>query len=268
MKRIYPDELKKIQIDIILHINEFCQKHNIRYFICGGTLIGAIRHQGFIPWDDDIDIMMLREDYERFIHIYSSEDKSKYKLHSHKLNKQYPYPYVKIDDSETVFEEEIKDTFRMGVNIDLFPIDIIPESKNKQRVIYRKSHLYIQMLTLKRLPLIRRRGIWKNLLLFIMHSLMFFISNRYIINSLDKIATKYRNERSSLCGVVVWGYGMREINKLDNYRESIYVPFESIKLPIPNGYDIYLRNLYGNYMELPPIEKRVSHHHFIAYRKY
>lgn len=267
MKEINTEELKRIQLAIVSHIDSFCKHHNIKYFICGGTLIGAIRHKGFIPWDDDIDIMMMRDDYERFIDIYTSENKSKYCILSHKLNDKYPYPYAKVCDCETTFHEEIKDAFDLGVNIDVFPIDIVPEDRNLQNKMYKKANWYIKIMTLKRLPLARRRGILKNVFLFISHLIFSVITFKTIVRKLDDNATKYKHSKSHLCGVAVWGYGMREINELKNYERSIYVPFENIELPVPSGYDKYLRGIYGDYMQLPAEEKRVTHHHFKAYYK-
>lgn len=129
MKEINTEDLKRIQIQILLHIDVFCTKHELRYFISGGTLIGAIRHKGFIPWDDDIDIMMLREDYEKFIVLYSQEDKSPYHLYSHNQLHSYPYPFAKMDDSRTILKEDINEAMVFGVNIDIFPIDIAPRSE-------------------------------------------------------------------------------------------------------------------------------------------
>ncbi len=267
MKKINTEDFKRIQLGIVSHIDDFCKKHDIKYFVCGGTLIGAIRHKGFIPWDDDIDIMMMRNDYERFINIYASEDNSKYKIFCHRLYDKYPYPYAKISNDETIFHEEIKDAFELGVNIDVFPIDIVPENLKLQNKMYTTSGRYIKMMTLKRLPLVRRRGFLKNTLLFISHLIFSVVTFKTIIRKLDQNASKYRNEKSSLCGVAVWGYGKREINKLQNYDKAVYMPFENIELPVPSGYDNYLHNVYGDYMRLPPEEKRITHHHFTAYWK-
>ena len=267
MKTIGTEDLKKIQLEIARHIDLFCKKHGIRYFICGGTLIGAIRHKGFIPWDDDIDIMMMRDDYERFICEYASEDKSKYNIFHHSLNDKYPYPYAKISDSETIFHEEIKESFELGVNIDVFPIDIVPEDTEIQNKMYRTAGKYMRIITLKRLPMAKRRGIVKNAVLFVSHLLLSFISFKTIVHKLGQNASKYRHTASSLCGVAVWGYGIREINDMSNYDKSIYMPFENIELPVPFGYDKYLHGIYGDYMQLPSKDKRMTHHHFQAYWK-
>ena len=267
MKKISINELKNIQLEILKHVDKFCSEHNIKYFLSGGSVIGAVRHKGFIPWDDDIDIMMLREDYNFFVQEYYKHDNSRYCLYCHTIYSDYPYPFAKIDDSKTVMQEEIEGCYPMGVHIDVFPIDNMPEDKQLQKKIYRIFSFWMALMNLKRLPVLRRRGIVKNLILFIAHIFLYFLSFKKIVRCMDANARKYEKIETSLCGVAVWGYGIKEINNKNNYEKSILVEFEGIKLPIPIGYDNYLSNVYGNYMQLPPIEKRNSHHNFIAYWK-
>lgn len=267
MKIIDVIELKNIQLDILKHVDSFCKTNNITYFLCGGSAIGAVRHKGFIPWDDDIDIAMLRDDYDRFIKTYSENDTSVYKLHYFKLDHKVPYPYVKIDNSETVFLEELENDYKMGVNIDLFPVDSVPESLEKQKEIFSKYDRLVKIFTVKRLPLKRRRGILKNIVLALSHVMFSFRSFRSLIRSFEDNALKYKDEDSKYCAGIVWGYGRREINLKENWSEALYVPFEDMMVPVPKGYDGYLSSVYGDYMKLPPEEKRISHHHFIAYWK-
>lgn len=267
MKKIGNEELKIIQLEILKNVDAFCTTHGIKYFLAYGSAIGAIRHKGFIPWDDDIDIVMLRDDYERFVELYNHQPNSVYKVHAHNLDKQYPYPYAKIDNTLTIFEEEIKDMYKMGVNIDLFPIDKVPENTSLQKKMYDRFDILYKLITLKRLPIKKRRGVLKNCCLFIAHILLYPISFSKLVQMLERNALKYRNIHTSLCSDVVWAYGSREINKLANWEKAIYVDFEDMKAPVPIGYDDYLSKVYGTYMKLPPKEKQITHHHYLAYWK-
>ncbi|MBQ0047161.1 MAG: LicD family protein [Prevotellaceae bacterium] len=267
MKKIEDNELKAIQLEILKNVDIFCKAQGIKYFLAYGSAIGAIRHKGFIPWDDDIDIAMLRDDYDRFVESYNNQASSAYKVHAHNLDMRFPYPYAKIDNTHTVFEEEIKEMYTMGVNIDLFPIDKVPEDSSLQKKMFDRFTILHKLITLKRLPLKRRRGLLKNICLFIAQILLYPISFSMLVQMMEKNALKYRNINSSLCSDVVWAYGSREINKLSNWQEAIYVDFEGLKMPVPIGYDDYLSRVYGAYMQLPPKEKRITHHHYIAYWK-
>ena len=143
MKEIGIEELKRIQIGILKHLDAFCNENNLKYFMCGGTLLGAVRHKGFIPWDDDIDIMMKREDYDKLIELYPKNDNSNFKLFSYELDKSFPYPFAKMDDFRTIFEEEINDSYKIGVNIDIFPIDYITEDELHEFMdSWRSDHLW------------------------------------------------------------------------------------------------------------------------------
>ena len=153
MKQITNSEdLKTIQMDILSYIDVVCKKYNIKYSISGGTLIGAIRHKGFIPWDDDIDIMLTRSDYDHLVNAMINEyDKGniKYRLVTHDIDREFLYPYAKVFDEDTLLIEDIKEIKNFGVYVDVFPIDYISQS-SKNKIISRMRFLY-NMLTLKRL---------------------------------------------------------------------------------------------------------------------
>lgn len=129
MKKITIEEAKKIELDILSYIDDFCKKNNIEYFINYGTLIGAVRHKGFIPWDDDIDISMTRENYDKFIEYYKN-DKSKYKLLALETNKHYFNNFAKIVDSTTRIDNtRIYKSYPSGIFIDIFPMDSFADKK-------------------------------------------------------------------------------------------------------------------------------------------
>lgn len=261
-------ELRKIQLDILKHIDVFCKENQIKYFLSGGTMIGAVRHHGYIPWDDDIDIMMLRNDYEKFISLYTDKDKSKYKIHYYADDKSFTFPFVKIDNSDTIIiEKAVNKVENLGINVDLFPIDVIPNEKQLQRKLYSRTSLIMNLLTLKDVVPSKERSWYKNLILYISRVFLWPVPMITLVRKLDENALKYRNVQSDFCGVAVWGYGLREINLRKNWDNVIEVPFEDMMAPVPGGYDNYLSCVYGDYMQLPPEDKRVTHHGFKAWWK-
>ena len=261
-------ELRRIQLDILKHVDAFCKENCIKYFLSGGSMIGAVRHHGYIPWDDDIDLMLLREDYDRLISLYTEKDNSEYKLHYFKLEKDYCKSFVKIDNSKTVLVEDTEEPIaEMGVNIDLFPMDIVPNEVSKQKRMYRRFEFYKALIDLKNVRKSNKRSVFKNTILSLSHFLLRPLPMRTLINALERNATKYKGEVTDYCGVAVWGYGMREVNNRRNWDEVLEVDFENTKAPIPAGYDNYLTCVYGDYMQLPSEDKRVSEHIFKAWWK-
>lgn len=260
-KEIKVEELKQIQLEILKFVDKFCKENNLKYFLAYGTLLGAVRHKGYIPWDDDIDIVMFREDYEKFVTTFKNE---KYKVFATEVNSKYPYPFAKVGDIRTYFEEEINDVIDTGVNIDVFPLDYIPESKVKS--ICKKRNLLQKIWTAKRLPRLKRRGFLKNLLLATSQFLLAPISVHYIVKKLEENAKNCNLKESSICGNIAFGYDP-DIYPSCDFNDQIKLKFEDASFPCPRNYDHVLKVMYGDYMKLPPAEKQVSHHHFISYWK-
>lgn len=258
------NELKLIQLNILKHVDHFCRQNNIPYFICGGTLIGAVRHNGFIPWDDDIDIMMKRDDYERFIQFFSQND-GYYKVYSHKLQKEYPHAYAKVADERTLLVNNINGAIKMGVNIDLFPIDDLPDEDYLVKELFNRSFALNRKLSLKQIKLSKNRSIFKNLILILGRVICSYISTYELIERLNQNAVKFRGCKGSKCADLVAGFGYKEIQDRENLAETIEVKFEDSYFLAPIGFDKYLRGMYGDYMKMPPKEKQISHHAFEAY---
>ena len=267
MRKIDVNELKYIQLDILKYVDHFCKDHNIRYYMSGGSLLGTVRHKGFIPWDDDIDIMMLRKDYDLFLKEFSKIENDEYQVNFLGRGTDYFFPYAKIENKRTIYNEIVNNAVEIGVNIDLFPIDDLPDSIIRQRILYWKAGLFLFLLNMKLIKVSPNRSCLKNMIIVFVRTVLKHTPLISIARIIDKTAQKYHGKIGKYCGVVVWGYGSKEITLRSDWAETIMMDFEGIQVPVPCGYDHYLSSLYGNYMQLPPQNKRVSHHDFEAYRK-
>ena len=237
-----------------------CKEHHLTYFCCGGTAIGAVRHQGMIPWDDDVDVFMPRPDYDRFISQFNKPD-NYYQVIDMSIDKKYGFPFAKVHDTRTFVDElqYAKDHF--GVYIDIFPIDGVGEDEQVFRILRwrkllhtKKANYYQRTLSKK---IINTFG--KIVLLpFSVHRILSFI---------DHEARKYPYGSTPKAGNIVNPYGPREIVNLSCFSDTIYKEFEGMQFRAPIGYDEYLRSIYGDYMQLPPEDKRHSPHVSIAYWK-
>ncbi|MBQ8445584.1 MAG: LicD family protein, partial [Opitutales bacterium] len=137
MREITHEELKQIQLGILDKVHEFCEKNGITYFLSSGTLIGAVRHKGYIPWDDDLDLYMPRADYDKFIKLFSANSPENTKLLSLETDKKYQYPFAKvIDDRTEMVETAVGESFKIGVYIDVFPVDSVPDNFVASWIVY------------------------------------------------------------------------------------------------------------------------------------
>lgn len=259
------DEVRDIQISILDYFHEYCEKNQLRYSLCGGTLLGAVRHSGYIPWDDDIDVMMPRPDYERLLSEQKSFSNGRFIIKSPTdKNTYYPYPYVKICDSTTILIENLqKDKIKYHIYIDVFPIDGLPqknvEKYYKKITRYCLSYFFLSCSYYKINQPVYKKIMWK-----IIYLLSKIIRPSTVAKIIEKKVLKYNFDKSEYVGNVISGYGLREINKRQSY--SDFILFEGKKYHMIREYDSYLKNLYGNYMELPPKEQQVRRHDFVAYR--
>lgn len=264
MRNLSTDELKKVQLDILQAVHDFCDKNNIRYYLAYGTLLGAVRHKGYIPWDDDIDICMLRSDYEKFTVAFKNDRCKVFKFGN---DNEYPFLFAKVARMDTIMRENnklIKSDF-LGVNIDVFPMDGFP-SKNSIFPIFRKVKWYKRVFAVKAITVDSKRSIWKNLFIVVCRVLLEHL-NIYCLNKkVDKIIKTYENNQGNkFVGNIICGYSTSDIVRKECFDNVIAVDFEGHKFLAPAGYDEILTAIYGDYMEPPPIEERVTHHTFKAY---
>ncbi len=264
-KLITNEELKKIQLDIMDDIDYFCKTNSIQYFLMGGTLLGAVRHKGFIPWDDDIDIILFRNDYEKLINNFKSRNGSTEIICKHNRD-NYIYFYAKAICNKTILvTNDI--TPVISVNIDIFPLDNIPEDETKRNRLLKKVKLYKDIMTLKHLDIKAERGLIKNSVIFISHIFFHFISDKKIVDKMDKLFNSFNNESTTYVGNLGGAWGYKEIFRKECFSKNNLGIFEGREYYIPNGYDSILHNLYGDYMKLPPEDKRHTHHGFMAFWK-
>ena len=274
MKEMTLEEIKECSIGVLDFINDVCQANHLTYYLCGGTLLGAIRHKGFIPWDDDIDIMMPRSDYERLFQVWP--ENTKYAVLNYKNTYNLPYAYGKAIDMETSKIESVGlSGLQLGVDVDIFPIDGLP-SGDEDTISYFKRIEKMQKKRDLQLASFGKgssifRTIVRNvrLLLLRLCNLLGITSLYKVIKKYDKLAQLYTGKKSGFCGITaISHYGIKEKNPVSNYCEVVYVTFEGKEYPAPIGYDYYLSHLYGkNYMQLPPVDKRQTHHQYTAYWK-
>lgn len=255
--KLNDEDLKKLHeemLQLLIEVDKICKKNNIPYFLAGGTLLGAIRHKGFIPWDDDIDIHMFRKDYEQFCEICKKElNKDRYFLQNQCTDEHYNWVYGKLRLKNTSFvragQEHIKQ--EDGIFIDICPIDNLTSGEFRQRLTTLICKMCRKLLWAQVGK--KNAGTVYSRLLFKVLSLIPRTLTITIFNYFSSIYNK--KETSFLVCHNVAGH----IYKREWYDETILVEFEGLKFQAPKGYDDILSSMYGEYMKLPPIEKRKGH---------
>lgn len=253
-------EVKQIQIEILQVVHTFCSENNIYYSLTYGTLIGSIRHKGYIPWDDDIDICMPRPDYNRFIKLFNTQ-KTRYKITSFELEPSFPYQYAKVSDMDTLLIEYSDLKYELGINIDVFPIDGIKlNSKTLAKQIF-----YHKMLDFKIVRVSSDRSFFRNSILSLGKFILNIIPKKLIVKKMVENAQVYSFEETELVTCISFGSKLNLPVSKSLFEDRVLSEFEGGMFYIMSGYDKYLKSIYGDYMQLPPLAKRVSTHKFQAY---
>ena len=249
------EQLKQRELEMLRLFLQVCEALGLRHYVVGGTLLGAVRHQGFIPWDDDIDVSLPRADYDRFVAEAQSHLPDWCFVQNYHTDPEFPYVFTKLRDSRTTYIETSAKNLHInhGVYIDVFPIDYVPgagrsrfdwenfflEIRANYEMNVRPSH---KVRALQRLTLLR----WPR-----------------VLDALEQREALFRNagpseHMANLCGA----WGKREIVPASYFGPGTPLPFEGLTVMGPSNYDAYLRNVYGDYMQLPPVEKQVGHHYY------
>lgn len=269
MHKLDINEIKQIELDILKKVADFCDSNNLKYYLTYGTLLGAIRHKGFIPWDDDIDINMPREDYDKLQSILKKQNfliNDYIELKTPDSN-NYQYQFLKVIDNRTVaYEKNMKKKYYASIWIDIFPLDKIPEESEKQKQFMNKllkMRKYYFYTIEKKFTGKSKIGLVKYSLIKSIMTPIYFIINQK--QRIAKLAKKFINSNSPYIFFSLNGDSYKTIFK-DDILEQTEVIFENNKFKTFKNYDKVLTQLYGDYMQLPPIEQRVAHS-FDAYLK-
>ncbi|MDO0918219.1 MULTISPECIES: LicD family protein [unclassified Enterococcus] len=259
-------KLKQINLEIIKYFDKFCRENNINYWMDGGTLLGAVRHKGFIPWDDDIDIGMLRNDYNKFLEKYNEENEF-FVFQSLENDSNYPHAFGKFGlKGSVLLEKDTPSEFKQKISIDIFPFDNAPNNL-LSRKIQKFCTKYVKILIYKKSGYkfsFEKKGIIGSLFgqLLLFFSRIF--SKKVLIKLLNYSSQKYNAKKTNFVFSVGTNYTYED--KLFPYEvvsELTELPFENIMLFGPKDWDFYLKQMLNDYMSLPPIEKQVTHHEFI-----
>ncbi|MEG0509362.1 MAG: LicD family protein [Eubacterium sp.] len=262
MKEIELNDMKKIQLNILKCLDSFCLENNISYFLSYGTLLGSVRHKGYIPWDDDIDVCMPRPDYDKFMHSFN-EKNNLYKLETFELDNKFLYTYAKLQDTQTSLYEEMTIKYPIGVNIDIFPLDGVVD----EYWILKKQKLLRKLISIKSIKISNKNSFIKNSVACVCKLLISIIPFRLLVKKM--ILNARKNDYKTSDKVCVLVYGGSEDKPIDKtiFENKMQLPFEGEWYFVPKQYDLYLTSLFGDYMTQPPAEERVSHHSFKAYYK-
>ncbi len=260
------DELKQLQLGIMQFVHNFCLKNHVRYSMSGGTLLGAVRHKGYIPWDDDIDIMMPRPDYELFCKLFNDKTAQKdsiYKIISSYNDSQFFQPFAKVVDTRTFLKEKYdKSVDNLGVYIDVFPIDGLPNDKNKREKYWHfiaKQKNISTAVYIKNNP--KEHGIKKALRRILFFIFSFRHANFYA-NKLHKYGKRNRFAGSKFIANSIFGYHKKETMPGTLFDSFIELDFEGRKFMAVKDWKTYLTNLFGDFMKLPPVEQQIAKHDF------
>lgn len=259
-------KVQTIELKMLVKFDELCKKHNIPYTLAGGTMIGAVRHKGFIPWDDDVDVYVLRDDFNKMRDAFPKElQGTKIFYQDHKTDKNYYYQFDKLRMNDTVFKETFLENHKInhGVFIDIFPIDYIPNNvilRFSQYVEYRLMRL---ILMCKYINLDARKG-KKRYVAFIVRMLFFRVNLDKLYHRSERIAQRYLKNKSE-CKFVrnlnsLGSDGIKETYPLKYFKKFKKIEFESNLLSISVYYDRMLKMIYGDYMEIPPKSERKTRH--------
>lgn len=259
-------QLKAMLTEMFRWFHVFCEKNQLRYYVLGGTMLGAVRHEGFIPWDDDIDVGMPRKDYIRFEKLMKNYS-GRYVLETpNTAAMDYFYPYAKLYDTETTLSENTRYKIKRGIYLDIFPLDGSGNTKKESCDFFKREVETRQNWLLAATTGYRKgRSFYKNAVIAMIRCIPNCILNKKrLLLSLVEACSQKDFDQCEWGGNLVGNWLERELMPRSIMGKPTEYTFEGMTVWGPEDYDGYLTSLYGNWRELPPEDKRVSHHDFLC----
>ncbi len=252
-------------LEMMKWFHHFCVDNGLTYYVLCGTMLGAARHQGFIPWDDDVDVGLPRKDYQRLSQLMSSIDCGPYTIETpYSEAEEYCYSYSKIYDTSTTLIENKRKKVVRGVFLDVFPIDGLGNTEEECKANYEPINKKYNMHLFLSAGFRKGRKWYKNAAVFLGRCIPpCLINDKKVMIELDKLCASIDYENSSWICSDMGAWRIKEAMPKAVYGEAKLYKFESINVFGVAEYDEYLTHIYGNWRELPPEDKRVSHHDFV-----
>ena len=260
LKEMSEEESRQIQMNILVEISHICKRNNIKYSLAYGSLLGAVRHKGFIPWDDDIDIVIIRDDYEKLLDaVKNNHDCEWLKIIDGSNSDNYYYPFAKAVDDRTIAIQDDNKT-EQSIWVDIFPLDYVPEDKRECDSFLKKNLLLRNLIIAMTTNFSNPFHVEKFVVKFIMNLFAIVVGKKRIYTYTEKLNKKYYVNKSNYVACLSSAYIKKERMQKKLMEDVEEIPFENKFFLATKEWDFYLRNFYGDYMQLPPLKKRKTHH--------
>jgi lipopolysaccharide cholinephosphotransferase len=253
------DELRRVQLGVLTDVDRLCREQGLTCYLAYGTLLGAVRHGGFIPWDDDVDVMLPRADYDRLLQIFDSTAPEHLTLGCRATQPGWPLPYAKVSDVRTQLWEPFAEPVELGVNIDVFPLDPVPAGRLVRRVQRAVLRLLFWALELKYIAVERGRQWHRPATLAVGKRLLRLVPMDALVAAFERVARGV-GRPSDLVGVRVGSHDWSAPR--DRLGTPTDLVFEGVVCRAPQDPEAVLAAVYGDWQQLPPADERVSHHAF------
>lgn len=266
MKNTNLSDLQQRLLDMLKWFHAFCIEHDLKYYLLYGSMLGAARHQGFIPWDDDVDVGMPREDYDKLCVLLSERLVDNYILETpYSAAKEYCFPIAKLYDTRTTLIENKRYQVKRGIFIDVFPLDGIGNSLEESKKNYKEIEKKYHFLLTRMCGIRKGRKLYKNIAVMLMRCVpQFVVNDKKLLRNLDRLCAARGYEDNKYVASLLGAYGSREIVSKDIIGVPTLYKFEDTLVYGVEDYEKYLTLLYKDWEKLPPAEKRGTHHDFVS----
>lgn len=268
MSETFFEELHSYNLAALKAFAGFCEEHHLTWFAIGGTLLGAVRHKGFIPWDDDVDVAMPRADYDKLVSM-AKEFPKPFVLEEYRYNKEFQSYFAKIRSEEIELLETVTNEGdkRPGYLVDVMPLDGTPDSALLRKIYFGRVMLlrFLCGAANVHTGILTSRPKWEQTVLKICRTIRLYkvLTAEKVYRRMDKVFRRQRVETAKYIGTIMGAYKTREIVPTEYFglkEEPVYLDFEDMKIRAPKQYEPYLIHMYGEYKNLPPESKRKAHY--------